>query len=393
MNISTNAKSLQNQIVKWRRDLHSMPEIGLELKHTTKYICEVLEDLGIKYTKIAQNSGIVALIRGNNNEKVIALRADMDAVNIKEKTGLSYASTNSNMHACGHDAHIAMLLGAAKILNEVRDSLKCSVKLIFQPDEEGSKGARLMIENGVLENPKVNAILGTHIGQLSKEIECGHVGVRIGELMASNDKFKITINGKECHGAMPDTGIDSILIASHIVLGLQSIISRELNPINPTVITVGKFISGNQYNVVSGSAEIEGTVRAYNSEDRNFVLKRIGEISKLISESMRASCNYQVVLGSPVVKNDKEFTLKFVKSAEKIIGKNKIKFIQNPVMAGEDIGCYLNKVPGTFFFLGGFNKDKGITYPHHNSKFDIDEDVLWIGSALLAQSALDYCNN
>jgi len=392
MNIDDKAKSFQNQIVKWRRDLHSIPELGFELKNTTKYICKVLEDLGVEHKRIANDTGITAIINGSKEGKVIALRADMDAVKIKEETGLPYASTNSNMHACGHDAHAAMMLGAAKILNELKDSLKGSVKLIFQPDEEGSKGAALMIKDGVLKNPKVNAVLGLHIGQISKEVELGFIGVRIGELMASNDKFRIVVKGKGCHGAMPDTGVDSIWVASHIVIGIQSIVSRELNPINSAVITVGRFTSGTQYNIIPGLAEIEGTVRTCNSEDRKFILARIGEVAELISKSMRASCDYEVTLGSPVVKNNKEFTLKFVETAKKIVGEDKITFIEKPIMAGEDMGCYLNEVPGTFFFLGGFNESKGITYPHHNSKFDIDEDVLWIGSAVLAQSAVDYCS-
>ena len=247
LNIKDEAKSIQSQIVKWRRDLHSIPEIGFELSDTTKYICKVLEYLGIEYKKIANNTGIVAIIKGSNEEKVIALRTDMDAIKIKEETGLPFASVNSNMHACGHDAHVAMMLGAAKILNEAKSSLKGSIKLIFQPDEEGANGAKLMIKDGVLENPKVNVILGLHIGQISKEVGCGYIGVRIGDLMASNDKFKIVVTGKGCHGAMPDTGVDSILTASHIVVGLQSIVSRELNPISSAVITVGKFSSGTQY--------------------------------------------------------------------------------------------------------------------------------------------------
>jgi len=392
VNIKEEAKSIQNQIVKWRRDLHPIPEIGFELSDTTKYICEVLEHLGIEYKKIANGTGIVAIIKGSNEEKVIALRTDMDAVKVKEETGLPFASINSNMHACGHDAHMAMMLGAAKILNETKSSLKGSIKLIFQPDEEGSNGAKLMIKDGALRDPKVNVILGLHIGQISKEVGCGYIGVRIGELMASNDKFKIVVNGKGCHGAMPETGVDSILTASHIVVGLQSIVSRELNPINSAVITVGRFSSGTQYNIIPGFAQIEGTVRTYKPEDREFILQRIGEVAELISKSMRASSDYEVTLNSPVVENDREFTLEFVEAAKKIVGKDKIVFIEKPIMAGEDIGYYLNEVPGTFFFLGAFNKSKGITYPHHNSKFDIDEDVLWIGTAVLAQSAINYCN-
>jgi len=392
LNIKNEAKSIQSQIIKWRRDLHSIPEIGFELSDTIKYICKVLEHLGIEYKKVAKDTGIVAIIKGSTGEKVIALRADMDAIKIKEETGLPYASVNSNMHACGHDAHVAMMLGAAKILNRLKGSLKGSIKIIFQPDEEGSNGAKLMIKDGVLENPKVNVIIGLHIGQISKEVGCGYIGVRVGELMASNDKFKILVTGKGCHGAMPDTGVDSILTASHIVVALQSIVSRELNPINSAVITVGRFSSGTQYNIIPGFAQIEGTVRTYKPEDRKFILQRIGEVAELISKSMRATSNYEVTLNSPVVKNDREFTLEFIEVAKKIVGKDKIIFIEKPIMAGEDMGYYLNEVPGTFFFLGAFNKSKGITYPHHNSKFDIDEDVLWIGTAVLAQSALNYCD-
>ena len=314
----------------------------------------------------------------------------MDALAIKEETGLPFASENENMHACGHDAHTAMLLGAAKILNQNRDKIKGNIKLIFQPAEEGPGGAKPMIDEGVMEYPKVDAALGLHIGLIFKELGGGEVGVSYGNLMACLDSFKIKIIGKGCHGAMPDTGVDPIAIAGQVITALQTIVSREIKPTRPAVVTIGKLHSGSAYNIIPDFVEIEGTARAVDIQTRHKLASSIESIVDGITKGMHGSYEYNYTFGYPPLVNDADFTKNFVESAKKIVGDNEIIELTEPTMGGEDMAYFLEAVPGTFFFLGAINEEKGIIYPHHNSRFDLDEDVFWKGSALLAQGAIDW---
>ncbi|MFZ5752686.1 MAG: M20 metallopeptidase family protein, partial [Bacillota bacterium] len=327
---------------------------------------------------------------GQGEGKTIALRADMDGLAIKEETGLPFASTNGNMHACGHDAHTAMLLGAAKILNAHRDQLKGNVKLIFQPGEEGPGGAKPMIDDGVLENPKVEAVLGLHIGTIFKEIGTGQIGVSYGNLMACLDQFSIKIKGKGCHGAMPDTGVDPIVITGQVLSALQTIVSREVKPVNPAVVTIGKIHGGRAYNIIPDEVELEGTVRSIKQDEREKIARRLEEIVASITRGMRGDYEFNYIFGYPPLVNDGQFTKSFVETAQKIVGEKDIIEIPYPTMGGEDMAFFLERVPGTFFFLGGGNEAKNIVYPHHNAKFDVDEDVFWRGTALLAQGAIDW---
>ena len=389
-NIVEAAQKMQAQLISWRRDLHQIPEVGLELPKTSAYVAEKLSEMGIKYQKNIGVSGIVGLIKGKENSKTIAIRADMDALAIMEETGLPFASTNGNMHACGHDAHTAMLLGAAKILNENKDKLKGNIKLIFQAGEEGPGGAKPMIDDGAMENPKVDAVLGLHIGTIFKEIGTGGVGVAYGNLMACLDRFEIKVIGKGCHGAMPDTGVDPIVISAGVINALQTIVSREVKPTEPAVITISQINGGRSYNIIPDSVEIVGTARATSQAVRKKIASRMEEIVANITKGMRGDYEFAYTYGYPPLVNDVEFTKEFVKTAKKVVGEEKIVEIANPTMGGEDMAYFLEKAPGTFFFLGGGNRDKGIIAPHHNSKFDIDEDVLWKGTALLSQGAVDW---
>ncbi|NMC56059.1 MAG: amidohydrolase [Eubacteriaceae bacterium] len=384
------SKKIQHEIVKWRRQLHTMPEVGIDLTETTAFITAKLEDMGIEYEDNVGICGIVGLIKGEKSGKVIALRSDMDGLPITEETDLEFASSNGNMHACGHDAHIAMLLGAAKILNENRDLINGTIKLIFQPDEEGSSGAKLMIKDGVMENPKVDGFLGLHIGSIFEQIGPGQIGISYGKVMASFDKFNLKIIGSGCHGAMPHIGIDPIVIAGQIINALQTIVSREINPTHPCVVTIGKINGGTAYNIIPEFVEIEGTFRALNQTEREIIAARIEEIAAGITKAMRGSYDFNITWGAPPVINNSEFTAEFVKSAKKLIGNENIIQITEPTMGGEDVAYYLSEVPGTFFFLGGVNEEKGPVYPHHNSGFMLDEDVFYIGTALLAQGAIDW---
>ncbi|WP_312907414.1 M20 metallopeptidase family protein [Tissierella praeacuta] len=390
MDIIKSAKRVEESIINWRRDLHQIPEIGLNLEQTSQYVIKQLEEMGIEYRKNIGVSGIVGLIKGDKPGRTIALRADMDALPIKEETGLPFASKNGNMHACGHDAHTAILLGAAKVLNENKDKIKGNVKLIFQPAEEGPGGAKPMIEDGALKEPKVDAIMGLHVGNLTENSKEGSIMVSYNNMMACLDRFKLKLIGKGCHGAYPETGVDPIAMAGYFISNVQSIISRELSPTDPAVVTIGKVNGGFAYNIIPDSVELEGTVRAVDQKVRESIAKRIEDFAKGISETMRGTYEYEYVFGYPPLVNDKEFTKDFIESAKKIIPEEDIVEMKKPAMGGEDMAYFLNEAPGTFFFMSTPRAVNGEYYPHHNSKFDINEEVLWKGAALLIKGVMDY---
>jgi len=345
--------------------------------------------MGITYCTAA-GTGIVALIEGGKPGPTLALRADMDALPITEETGLSFASTNGNMHACGHDAHMAMLLGTAKIINGIRDRLSGNVKLLFQPGEEGHGGAEQMIADGCLENPSVDAITGLHVGQIFPEVKTGQVGYCEGPILAAATAFTVTVRGKSTHGALPHLGVDAITVAAEIILALQKIISREMDPLDPAVLTVGKISGGEALNIITPRVTFSGDFRTLHEANRQFITERIGEISYSVAKANRAEAEVEILGGYPSTVNDSEFTKKVVDAASNIIGSEQLIEIKKPNMGTEDMALYLEKVPGAFFVLGTGNPGKGITYPHHNSKFDLDEDTLWIGPAIFCQLALDY---
>lgn len=384
------AKKIQQEIVVWRRDVHRCPEVGTETPITSGYVIERLKEMGIEYRANVGGYGVVGLIKGEKEGRTIALRADMDALAIKEETGLPFAATNGNMHACGHDCHVAMLLGAAKILNENRDKIRGNVKLIFQPAEEGPGGAKPMIEDGALENPKVDAVIGLHIGAMFKEVGVGQFGVCYGTIQACLDRFYIKVKGHGCHGALPHTGVDPITITCQIVSALQTIVSRELKPTHPGVVTIGKLHGGSAYNVIPDYVELEGTVRALYQEEREMIASHMESIVAGITRGMQGDYEFQYTFGYPPTVNNPEFTKGIVDTIKKITDEKDIVEIVEPTMGGEDMSYYLLKVPGSYICLGSNNENKGIIYPHHNSKFDVDEDVLWKGTALLAQGAIDW---
>ncbi|NLY84775.1 MAG: amidohydrolase [Tissierellia bacterium] len=383
-------KEVEQDIINWRRELHQIPEVGLDLPQTSAYVAEQLRKMGIPYREKVGVSGIVGLIEGGQPGKTIALRADMDALPIKEETGLPFASKNGNMHACGHDAHTAILLGVAKVLNENRDKLKGNVKLIFQPAEEGPGGAKPMIDEGALENPKVDAVMGLHVGNLTDNVKEGIIMVSYDSMMACLDRFRVKLIGKGCHGAYPETGIDPVAMAGYFITKLQTIVSREIGATDPAVITVGKINGGYAYNIIPDKVELEGTVRAVDQEVSEYIAKRIEDLAKGTSEVMRGKYEYEYVFGYPPLVNDEEFTKDFVESAKKVIPEEDIVIMKKPVMGGEDMAYFLREVPGTFFFVNTPKAIDGQYYPHHNSKFDIDEDLFWKGAAAMLQATIDY---
>lgn len=389
MNVLDKVREVEEYIIKCRRDLHQIPEVGLDLPKTSEYVANELKKMGIEVKEKVAVSGVVGLIRGGKEGKTIALRADMDGLPIKEETNLPFAAKNGNMHACGHDAHTAILLGVAKVLSENKEEIKGNIKLIFQPAEEGPGGAKPMIEEGVLENPKVDAVLGLHVGNLTEDNK-GSIMVSYDNMMACLDSFRVKLIGKGCHGAYPQTGVDPVVMAGSFLTSIQTIISREIAATDNGVITVGKINGGQAYNIIPEYVELEGTVRATDQSVREYLAKRIGEIAKGISETMRGSYEYDYTFGYPPVVNNEEFTKGFVESAKKIIPEEDIFPMKKPVMGGEDMAYFLEKVPGTFFFLNNPKEVDGVCYPHHNPKFDIDESLLSKGAALIIQGALDY---
>jgi len=379
-------KDLQNELVAMRRELHQIPEIGGELPKTKAYVIAKLEEMGIPYTENKSDSGLMAEIKGGKPGKTVALRADMDALPIQEANDVDYISKHPGcMHACGHDTHMTMLLGAAKVLNENKADLCGNVRLLFQTDEEGSRGAERTVKEGGVKG--VDAVFGTHIGTIiSKDIPSGTVICTPGCCMASFDKFVIKVKGSGCHGSTPEKGVDPINIASHIVINLQEIIAREISAVKPAVLTIGHVEAGFAYNVIPSEVLIEGTIRAVEEDVRQELAKRIGEISKATAEAFRGEVEYEMIWGAPPVINNPEMAKLAADCAREVVGDaNVIDHVDAPNMGGEDFAYYVNEVPGAFMFLSSSNPAKHTDVPHHNAKFNVDEDVFWIGSAVFVK--------
>jgi len=386
-------KDLQGYILGMRRDLHEIPELGFQLPETRAYVMAKLDEYGIPYKKSEKDSSLIATITGGKPGKTVALRADMDALPITEATGVSYCSRHEGrMHACGHDTHTAMLLGAAKVLSEHRAELRGTVRLLFQTAEELAKGAPIVVENGGVDG--VDAVFGTHIGTiLSKDIPAGTFIVCPGPIMASFDRFVIKVEGVGCHGSTPEKGVDPVNIAAHIVLGLEAVSARELGACVPNVITIGSIHGGSQYNVIPGEVVIEGTTRALNEEVRQKLAKRIGEISAATAAAFGGTVDYTMDWGAPPVTNDDEMAAFAASCAKEVVGEDKvITSVEHPNMGGEDFAFFLQKVPGAFMFLSSANAAKHTDVAHHNPKFNVDEDVLWEGSAVFVKIAEKFLN-
>lgn len=385
-------KNIQKDMVKWRRDLHKIPELGLVLPKTVAYISGVLKELGIEHDFLVDGNGIVGKIEGEHPGKVFALRADTDALPIIEETGLEFASTNGNMHACGHDGHTAMLLGAAKYLMARRDKIKGTIKLIFQPGEESAGGAKRMVEDGVLENPKVDAIFGIHEGNIGISNFIGGLSFKKGALMASSNIYDIKVTGHGAHGAYPHLSIDPITAASELILSLQQIKSREISTFEESVITVGSIHGGTKGNIIPEEVVLSGTIRTYNKEVLAFIQKRMAEICKGIELTRRVKVELIMGEGYPPTINDDDFTEFAYQVAKELFGE-KAHYLEHGVMGAEDMSFYLEKVKGTYAFMVNPGLIEGVEYPHHHPKFDVDEKYFGQGALLLAEVALRYLSN
>lgn len=384
------AKEFFAEIVDIRRHLHRNPELSFEEYNTSAFVKAVLDKIGIPYTSMA-NTGVVALLKGDlPSDKVIALRADMDALPITEVEGRPYGSQNKGvMHACGHDVHTSSLLGVAKILYALKSKFGGTVKLIFQPGEEKLPGgASLMIKEGVLTNPEPNAVIGQHVMPF---IEVGKVGFRAGQYMASCDELFMTVRGRGGHGAQPHQNIDPIAITAQIISALQQVVSRFADPRIPTVLSWGKIVGNGATNIIPNEVYLEGTFRTFNEEWRAAAHDKIVKIATGIAESMGASCDIEVRKGYPYLVNEPQLTSAARKAAEEYLGaENVVDLDLWP--AAEDFSYYSQVANACFYRLGTGNKAKGIQSAVHTPTFDIDEDALEIGMGLMAFIAITQLN-
>ena len=390
MDINALAKEYEPYIIERRRFYHSCPELSFQEWETTKSLIADMEAMGYEIQSfLPEYPGLVATLDTGKPGRTVMLRADIDALPVEEKTGLEFASKNNGvMHACGHDNHIAMLLGAAKVLMDVKDEIKCGkVKLIFQSGEEMGYGAKYYIEHGVLDG--VDAIFGLHIwGTVDSPL----VSINGGKRMASMDNFTIKVNGFQSHGSAPQDGHDAIVAASAIVMALQTFVSRRNNPINPLVLSIGKFHGGAMYNIICREVELVGTIRTFSRELREELEEELRTIIENTAAAYGCTAELKVDHVIPAVINDNEELNSIAQqAAEKLFGAEGITEMA-PLMGSEDFAMYMEKIPGLFGFIGSKNVETGNIYTNHNEKYTSDEAALYRGSALAAQFAVDFLN-
>ena len=384
MDIKKLCSGINDWLINVRRDLHKTPELGLKEFKTKEKIKKYLDEIGISYTEYKNTTAIVAEIN-SNFEKTVALRADIDALPIDEELDLDYKSQNPGvMHACGHDAHTAILLGACKVLYENRDLLKVNVKFFFQPGEEIGAG-KYMIEEGCLENPKVDMIFGLHVGS---HIKTGYIEIKKGTAAASTDRLILKVLGKNGHGAYPHEGVDAIVIASYLVTALQSIISRNIDPTDSAVISFGKIEGGNKGNIICDEVKLTGTLRTLNEDTRHLIKEKIKAMCENVSIGFGGKVDLEIIPGIPTLVNTSELVDLVVKNTSELLGCDKVLKKEKSPLGAEDFAWFLQKVPGVFFNIGCGNEDKNTTYPIHNSKFNIDEDCLLIGTMIHVKNIL-----
>lgn len=403
--ISAAADKIEAKVIAWRHDIHEHPELGNREVRTAALIAKHLQSLGIEVKTGVGVTGVVGILKGDKAGPVVALRADMDALPVEEKNDLPFASKvktmyngkeTAVMHACGHDAHVAILMGVAEILSGMKKDLKGSVKFIFQPAEESAPfgeegGAELMIKEGVLENPKVDVIFGLH---MQSATEVGKINYRPGGAMAAVGTVKITVNGKPSHGAQPWLAVDPIVVSAQIINNLQTIVSRNVNITqNPVVVTIGSIHGGNRDNIISESVEMLGTVRTFTEDDKKLVYDRIRQIAEKTAESAGATAD--VILPYehyyPVTFNDEKLTAEMLPTLQKSVGKENVNLVP-PITGAEDFSFFQQKVPGLYFFIGGMTKGKDpkTAGPHHTPQFLIDDSAFKTGLNALCNLVFDY---
>ncbi len=389
--IKEHANRISETVISYRRHLHAHPELSFKEYETSAFIKERLNELEIEWQPMA-GTGVVALIKGEqSSDKVIALRADIDALPVTEANAVSYASQNNGvMHACGHDVHTSSLLGTASILQSIKHRFAGTVKLIFQPAEEVLPGgAGIMIKEGVLDNPKPAAVFGQHV---SPFIEAGKIGIRKGKFMASMDEIFVIIRGRGGHGAQPHRNIDPVMIAAQMLVGLQQVVSRIANPTMPTVLSFGKVIANGAINIIPDEVYMEGTFRTLDEKWREEAHERMKKMATGISESMGGSCDFTISKGYPYLVNDERLTEQVSAYAEEYLGKENVE-AADIWMAAEDFARYSQLTPSCFYLIGVGNKEKGITSSLHTPTFNIDESSLVFSTGLMAYIAIKQLGN
>lgn len=389
--IKQETKELERELLQVRRALHKIPEIGDELPMTKQFVCEYLDGIGVSYRSVADCDGVVVTIKGAAPGKTVAFRGDMDGLHIVEETDVPFRSEiPGQMHGCGHDAHMAILLLTAKLLNNHRENLCGEVRLFFQTGEECAEGAKKMIADGALEG--VDAIFAVHVGNLAgNDLSAGDLVIPTGPASAGKSKFTITVKGKGTHSAFPEKGIDPILIAARIVNGCEELAARELPAGAAAVLTFGSLRAGEDHNTIPETAVIQGSIRCQNDDRKAFLETRLREIAMGISGAYRAECIVDIKAGSDTIMNDKNTALLAAEAVSKVIGREKV-LTQPPcaLMAADDFVNYTRRVPGVYFLLHTNNTQKGMTESNHSPRFDMDESVLWEGVAAYAAIAVQY---
>ena len=394
---------IEGKLIDWRRDFHQNPELSNREFKTAEKIAKHLTDIGLQVETNIAKTGVVAILEGDQPGKVIAIRADIDGLPVTERNDLDFKSEVKTtflntetgvMHACGHDTHIAILMATAEVLSKHKDKIKGRIKFIFQPAEEGPPpgeegGAKLMIKEGVLENPKVDAIFGLHI---NSQTPVGTIKYKTGGIMASVERFVINVRGKQTHGSQPWSGVDPILISAKIIDGLQTIISREADLTNEAaVITVGKITSGTRFNIIPESSEMIGTVRTLDPKMREMIEKRMKDMVEGIAKAYGGEASIIFQNNTSITYNDEELTARILPSLQTVAGEENV-IIMKATTGGEDFSFFQEKVPGVYFFLGGMTAGNTESFPHHTPDFMIDESGLLLGVKAFTQISIDYLN-
>jgi len=381
------AEALREQLVAWRRDFHMHPELGFQEHRSAGLIADRLRELGYQVQAGVATTGVVALLEGQQPGPVVMLRFDMDALPVTEVNEAKYVSQNPGvMHACGHDGHMAIGLGVATLMAQHQGEMVGTLKLVFQPGEEGMDGAKVMVKEGVLENPRPDVVLATHIWN---EKPVGTVSASPGATMAAAEKWTCTVRGKGGHGALPHQTVDPIVATAQIVTALQSVVSRNVSPQETAVVTVGTVHGGDAFNIIPTQVDLSGTIRTYSPQVREMVLRRVREVIEGVAAACGAEADLDIISLTPAVINDAGVVEMVRAAAEAVVGAENVSSDVR-TMGSEDAAFFMQEVPGCYFFLGSANAERGLDAPHHNPRFDFDEDVLPLGVAVMMQSLAHY---
>jgi len=381
------AAALRQQLVAWRRDFHMHPELGFQEHRSARLIADQLRELGYRVQTGVATTGVVGLLEGRRPGPVVMVRFDMDALPLAEENEVEYASQNAGvMHACGHDAHMAMGLGVATLLAQHVDEMAGTLKLVFQPGEEGMNGAEVMVQAGVMENPRPDVFLATHVWN---DAPVGTLNVSPGAVMAAAEKWTCTVRGNGGHGAMPHQTVDPIVAVAQIVSALQTVVSRNVSPLETAVVTVGSVHGGHAFNIIPAQVDLSGTIRTYSPQVREMVLRRVREVVQGVATACGVTADLEITRLTPAVINDADVASVVRAAAEAVVGPENV-FSDGQTMGSEDAAYFMQDVPGCYFFVGSANPERGLNAPHHNPRFDLDEDALVLGVAVLMRALAHY---